>query len=194
MRVSFLKRNTIAPLWLRARAILAIGSLITSTFAGAAPQQPANQPQAVAAGQDSANDLFVNAGKSVIVNSSQPIERVSVGFGDIAEATAVSPQEVLVNGKTPGQTSLIIWQQGGGKLFFDVTVQPARFANDTRLEAIRRQIDRELPEQKIDVSMENELIFLRGTVHDLTSADRAVAIASALGKPVNLLYVDVPKP
>ena len=35
---------------------------------------------------------------------------------------------------------------------------------------------------------------MRGSVKDLTSADRAMSIASAIGKSVNLLYVDVPAP
>ena len=164
------------------------------------PQPAPAQAQAAASAQsaqgteESPNELFVNVGKSVIVNSSVPIERVSVGFGDVAEATVVDPTEVLVNGKAAGETSLIIWQQGGGKLFFDVLVQPSRFATNSRTDMLRRQISRELPGQKIDVSVENDLIFLRGTAKDLTSADRAMAIASALGKPVNLLYVDVPPP
>jgi pilus assembly protein CpaC len=34
---------------------------------------------------------------------------------------------------------------------------------------------------------------LRGTVKDLAASDRAMAIASSIGKPVNLLYVNVPK-
>jgi pilus assembly protein CpaC len=161
-------------------------------------QQPPNHTEnAQSSGrvaEESPNDLFVNVGKSVIVDSSLPIERVSVGFGDVAEATAVGPQEVLVNGKAPGQTSLIIWQQGGSKLFFDVTVQPSRFGNDSRVETVRRQLSKELPGQKVDVSIEGDLIFLRGKVKDLTSANRALAISSALGKPVNLLYVDVPAP
>lgn len=133
--------------------------------------------------QESPNDLFVTVGKSVIVNSALPIERVSVGFGDVAEATAVGPQEVLVNGKTPGETSLIVWQRGGGKLFFDVIVQPGRSANNSRLDALRRQVNKELAGQNIDLSLENDLVFRRGTVKDLTSAERVVAIASAMGKP-----------
>ncbi len=163
----------------------------------AGPQAAAGQAQPAAAqaapgSEESPNELFVTVGKSVIVNSSVPIERVSVGFGDVAEATVVAPTEVLVNGKAAGETSLIIWQQGGGKLFFDILVQPSRFATNSRTDMLRRQIAKELPGQKIDISVENDLIFLRGTARDLTSADRAMAIASALGKPVNLLYVDVP--
>jgi pilus assembly protein CpaC len=145
-------------------------------------------------GDESQNELLVTVGKSLIVNSTLPIERVSVGFGDVAEATAVSPTEVLVNGKAPGQTTLIVWQQGGGKLFFDISVQPSQFATASKADAVRKEINKELPGQKIDVSMENDLIFLRGTVNDLTSADRAMAIASASGKAVNLLYVNVPPP
>lgn len=178
-------------------AVLVIGLCLATT---AEPQQP-RQEAADRAGapapqttEESPNDLFVNVGKSVIVNSDQPIQRVAIGFGDIAEATAVGPQEVLVNGKAAGETSLIVWQQGGGKLFFDVKVQASHFAADARIGALRRQFQRELPGQKIDVSVENDLIFLRGSTKDLTSADRAVAIASALGKAVNLLYVDVPAP
>ena len=158
-----------------------------------------NHPAVAAQGpghvaEETPNDLFVNVGKSVVVDSSLPIDRVSVGFGDVAEATAVGPSEVLVNGKAPGQTSLILWQQGGSKLFFDITVEPSTFSNDARLSVLRREIQKELPGQKVEPSIEGNLIFLRGKVKDLTSAERAVQIATALGKPVNLLYVDVPAP
>jgi len=169
-----------------ATALIASACFWASLFSAqtAAAQQQAELP----------NELVVTTGKSVIVNSALPIERVSVGYGDFAEATAVSPTEVLVNGRAPGQTSLIIWQQGGGKLFFDVTVEPTQFGGTSRAALLRRELNRELPGQKIDFDVQNDLIFLRGSAKDLTSADRAVAIASAIGKPVNLLYIDVPPP
>jgi pilus assembly protein CpaC len=141
---------------------------------------------------DSPDDLSIAVGKSALVSSDQPIERVAVGFGDIAEARAVSPKEVLVNAKAPGSTSMIVWQQGGGKLFFDVNVRPNEFVANDRLGKIRREIATELPGQEIALSVENDSVFLRGTAKDLTSVDRAMTIASTLGKPVNLLYVDVP--
>jgi pilus assembly protein CpaC len=183
----------------RRAAALVLVCLAGFSYASAAQAQrpgapPAAPPATGQATEESPNDLFVNVGKSVIIDSSLPIQRVSVGFGEIAEATAVGPQEVLVNGKGPGQTSLIIWQQGGSKLFFDITVQPSRFASDARLETLRRQFSKELPGQKIEPAVENDLIFLRGSVKNLTSADRAMAIASSMGKTVNLLYVDVPAP
>ena len=186
--------------WALSITAVVIGSLF-EVFLGAeavAGQEPQAQAPGLQAPQPPAsetpNDLFVTVGKSILVDSAVPIERVSVGFGDFAEATAVAPKEILVNGKAPGETTLILWQEGGGKLFFDVIVQPSRFVSDNRAEALRQEINAELPGQKIEPSLENDLIFLRGTVKDLTSADRAMTIASSMGKAVNLLYVDVPPP
>lgn len=152
---------------------------------------PASQPVGVS-GQDSANDLVVAVGKSVLVDSARPIERIAVGSGDIAEATAVSPAEVLLNGKAAGETSLIVWQVGGGRQFFNVTVRASTYVANDRVEALRRELRTELPGQTLRVTSENGLVFLRGTVKDLTSSDRAVQIASTAGKVVNLLYVNVP--
>lgn len=159
------------------------------------PQQtpPANL-QAAEGTQESPNELSVTVGKSLIVSTAQPIERISVGYNDVAEATAVSPHEVLVNGKTTGETSLIVWEQGGNKLFFDLIVRPNNFLSEVRLDSVRRELKKELPASKINLSFENETVFLRGTVDDLTSANRAAAIANTLGKTVNLLYINVPPP
>jgi pilus assembly protein CpaC len=135
-----------------------------------------------------ARDLFVTVGKSLVVDSPVNIQRVSVANGEFAEALAVNPREVLVNGKTAGETSMIIWQQGGNRLFFDLTVRPS----NSKVGAVQLQLDRELPGQDIKISFENDTAFLHGTAKDLTSADRALAIVSTLGKTVNLLRVNVP--
>src|SRR5579885_2992670 len=85
-------------------------------------------------------DLAVTVGKSVLVDSPAQIERISVANGDIAEAVAITPHEVQINGKAPGETTLIVWQQGGNRLFFDLTVN----RNESKIEAIRRELAREV--------------------------------------------------
>ena len=50
-------------------------------------------------GRDQANDLSVTVGKSALVDFTKPVIRVAIGLSEIAEATAVSPTEVMVNGK-----------------------------------------------------------------------------------------------
>ncbi len=186
---------------MRAKAgvtIVSFSTLAVAFFAGQAvwaQSTPPSQPSAAESTyEDSTNELSVTVGKSVLVDCAQPIQRVAVGLGDIAEATAISPTEIMVDGKAQGETSLIIWDIHGGRQFFNVTVRPLALVTGDSLDAIRRELRAELPGQTIRVSYSNNAIFLRGTVNDLVSSSRAVQIASAAGKVVNLLDVDVPKP
>ena len=155
-----------------------------AAMAPAHAQAPAQNP--------AAHELVMTVGKSLVLNSATPIERVAVGFGDIAEARVTSPQEVLLDAKAPGETSLILWQQGGGKVFYDIAVQPNTAAARAKNEDLRRQLQAQLPGQDINAAMQNDTVFLTGTAKDVSSADRAVAIAGTAGKVVNLLNVNVP--
>lgn len=207
---------------MKGRAGIFIGCVGTVLFVCAAvglqaQTAPAFSQPGTVSNQDSSNDLSVAVGKSVLVDFAEPMVRVAIGMNEIAAVTVTSPTEVMVNGKMPGQTSLIVWQKGGNRQFFNITVRRNTFESIDRLDAVRRQLMLELPGQAIKVSAENGSIFLRGTVRDLESSNRAVAIAStalapiasadsaekggagaapagggASGKVVNLLYVDVP--
>ncbi len=127
-------------------------------------------------------------GKSVVVDSTVNILRVSVANEKLAEALAISPREVLVNGLAAGETSLIIWHQGGARIFYDLNVK----LSTTRIDAVRHELSRELPGQDVTITFESDTVFLRGTVKDVIQADRAEAIAKSLGKTVNLLRVNIP--
>jgi pilus assembly protein CpaC len=166
-------------------ALCAGGVLRAQTLSPLAPASGASI-------QDSANDLLVAVGKSVLVDCARHIQRIAIGTGEFAEATAVSPTEIVVNGKAPGETTLIVWQVGGGRQFFNIKVRASTAMTDDRMEALRRELRTELPGQTLRVTSEGGVIFLRGTVTDLSGSDRAVQIASTAGKVVNLLYVNVP--
>jgi pilus assembly protein CpaC len=141
-------------------------------------------------GANGPGKLTVTVGKSLVIDSPINIRRVSVANGDLVEAVAVNPKEVLINGKGAGDTSLVIWQENGTRLLYDLTVR----MNTARLDAVRDQITREFPNDNINITFENDTTFVRGTVKDVLSADRVMAIASTLSKDktVNLLRVDVP--
>jgi len=157
-----------------------------------AQTSPPSAPSDAVSLQDSTNELYVAVGKTVLVDLAKPVARVTIGLGDVAEAQAISRTEIMVNGKAPGETSLIIWDTKGGRQFFNVTVRAsAAQANDT-LDGVRRELRTELPGQNLRISAESGTIFLRGTVKDLDSSKRAVEIASVAGKVVNLLNVDLP--
>ena len=165
----------------RASFFLAVASLGVGQYAVAQDNAPSQTT--------ASRELSVTVGKSVLVDSPQTIERIAVSNGTLAEAVAISPHELMLNGLAPGETSLIIWQEGGNRLFFDLTVQ----RNETRLDGVRREMAQELGgDDKVTINMEGESVFLHGTVPTLSAAQRAVEIASTLGKPVNLLRVNIP--
>lgn len=142
--------------------------------------------------QDATNELSVVVGRTVLLDCAQPVERVAIGLGGFAEATPISPTEIMVNGKAPGETSLILWEKGGNREFFNVTVRPSNYGAVDQLDEVRSELRTQLPGQSIKVSTANGTIFLSGTAKDLTSSNRAEQIAGAAGKVVNLLNVDVP--
>lgn len=143
---------------------------------------------ALAQNESGTSDLFVTVGKSLIMDSPVQVDRVSLGSPEIAEAIAVNPREILIHGRAPGETTFVIWQKGGNRLVFDLHVRPS----NSRVDAVQRELDKELGKGIATVNLEDQNVFIRGTVNDLTAADRAVTIASTIGKPVNLLNVKVP--
>lgn len=164
-------------------------SILAGCLASLQAQAPLATPVAAT---DAENDLAVAVGKSVLIDTSRPIARVAVGLGDVAEARVISPVEVMINGKAIGETSLILWDRQGGRQFFNVRVRAATSAAETALEAVRHELRTEFPGQPLTVSAENGTVYLRGTVKDLTAAQRAAQIAGLAGKVVNLLNVEVP--
>jgi pilus assembly protein CpaC len=170
-----------------------LGAAPQDTPAAQSPAATAAQsPAAPAAGQESApaapGRLTVTVGKSLIVDSPLNIQRLSVANGDLVEAVAVGPKEVLINGKAAGETSLVVWQQGGNRLLYDLQVR----SGTQKLEAARQQIARDFPDADINVTYDNDTAFVRGTVKDVIAADRVMAMVATLGKVVNLLHVRVP--
>jgi pilus assembly protein CpaC len=132
--------------------------------------------------------LTVTVGKSMIIDSPVNIQRISVANGELVEAVAVNPKEVLINGKQAGDTSLIIWQAGGNRLLYDLTVR----LSTNKLDAVRQQLARDFANEDINITYENDTAFVRGTVKDTIQADRVMSIVGTLGKTINLLRVDVP--
>ena len=132
--------------------------------------------------------LTVTVGKSLAIDSPLPIKRLAFANGALVDAQAIGPKEVLINGKAPGETSLIIWQDDGTRLIYDLAVR----VSPQRLIAVRQQIARDYPDADINVTFDNDTAFVRGTVKNVTDADRIMAIVGTMAKAVNLLKVEVP--
>src|SRR5574340_1227901 len=140
------------------------------------------------AAQEPSTHLEVTVGKSLVIDSPVNIQRVSVATPELAEAVAVNPRELLINGKGAGETTLIMWEQGGRRVVYDLAIRQS----NAKVENVRAQLKKEFPGEDVTLALEGDAVFLRGIAKDLTAAERAANIASTLGKVVNLLNVTVP--
>jgi pilus assembly protein CpaC len=146
-------------------------------------KEPGQAPAAVVT-----DKLMVTVGMSITIDSPLNIQRVYIANDNLAEAVAITPKEVLITGKGAGVTTMIVWQQGGARLVYELTVR----TSPLRLEAVRQQVAREFPDADINITVDNDTAFVRGAVKDIISSERVMAIVSTLGKAVNLLRVDIP--
>ncbi len=152
------------------------------TSPGAAAQSPAQSPPASTSSPSSqevpgAAPLRVMVGKSLLINTTERLKRVSVTDPTVADALPVTPTQVLVNGLAPGEVSLLIWDELERSRSFDLRV-------DVDITAAAEEIHRIFPEEEISVSPSRSAIVLAGHVTTEDVSKHAGAIASAYSKNV----------
>jgi len=155
---------------------------VVSAFAQtAAPQNPPAAPPTpgAAATQEvpSAAPLRVMVGKSLLINTTERLKRVSVTDPTVADALVVTPTQVLVNGLAPGEISLLIWDELERSRSFDLRV-------DVDITSAADEVHRIFPDEKISISPSRSAIVLSGHVTTEDVAKHAGAIASAYSKNV----------
>jgi len=156
---------------------------LLSMFFMAMPVWAAQGQPAKSAAMTDVPQLTVIASKSILINTQEPIGRVSVSAPDVADVLVVSPHQVVIHGKAPGITSIILWERSGKSTSYDLVVEL-----DTSM--VQRQMEEQFPTETIQVSSAKGSIILSGTVSDPKIAEKAVEIAGNYGqKVVNLLHL-----
>jgi pilus assembly protein CpaC len=121
--------------------------------------------------------LRVMVGKSLLINTTERLKRVSVTDPSVADAIVVTPTQVLVNGLAPGEVSLLIWDELERSRSFDLRV-------DVDITAASEEIHRLFPSEQISVTPSRSAIVLSGHVTTEDIAKHAGALASAYSKNV----------
>jgi pilus assembly protein CpaC len=96
----------------RLKALAALLPLVLA-FAGFA------SPAAAATG--SAFPLSVNVGQSLVLETPNEVSTVSIADPKVADAAVGSQRTVVVNGKSTGVTSLVVWEEGGRYTLYQVS-------------------------------------------------------------------------
>ncbi len=142
-------------------------------------QQPATeqtQSQAPVASESPA-PLRVMVGKSLLINTTDRLKRVSVTDPDVADALVVTATQVLVHGRSPGEVSLLIWDEYERSRSFDLRV-------DVDVTAAAEEMKRIFPDEQIDVSASRSAIVLSGHVTTEDVTKHAGMVAGAYSKNV----------
>jgi len=142
--------------------------------AQATPGAAAPSAQSVTSG---AAPLRVMVGKSLLINTTERLKRVSVTDPSVADALVVTPTQVLVNGLAPGEVSLLIWDELERSRSFDLRV-------DVDISAASEEMHRLFPDEQISVTPSRSAIVLSGHVTTEDVSKHAGALASAYSKNV----------
>ncbi len=125
--------------------------------------------------------LRVMVGKSLLINTTERLSRISVTDGTIASPQVITPTQIMVHGKSPGEVSLIIWDELGRTRSFDLRV-------DVDVSACAEEEHRVFPDEQIVVTPSRAAIVLSGHVSTEDVAKRAGELATAYSpKVVNVL-------
>lgn len=179
------------------------GSMVLAPFSGIwaqVPESPVPEAEVPVAEVDRSGgdpqapiayepaELQLPTGTSVIIDLLGKPERVSVANPEIANVQIVPLSHVLVNGKAPGITTLIIWVNGKRR-YYDVVVT----LNLSLVEQAMKEI---APNDEITVKAVQDSIALSGTVADPSLIAKAPAVAKAFlpekTPVINLLRLSEP--
>ncbi|HET9304439.1 MAG TPA: type II and III secretion system protein family protein [Candidatus Sulfotelmatobacter sp.] len=167
-------------------AVPAFPEIMQQAGTDAQQQNPASAtptatlPPQSAATQGSA-PLRVMVGKSLLINTTERLKRISVTDPSIAYAHPITPTQILVHGKTPGEVSLLIWDELERSRSFDLRV-------DVDVSACAEEEHRVFPDEQITVTPSRAAIVLSGHVTTEDVAKRAGDLAGAYSpKIINVL-------
>ena len=125
--------------------------------------------------------LRVMVGKSLLINTTERLRRVSVTDPTIAFPQVITPTQILIHGKAPGEISLLIWDELERSRSFDLRV-------DVDVSACADEERRVFPDEQIVVTPSRAAIVLSGHVSTEDVAKRAGELATAYSpKVVNVL-------
>ena len=121
--------------------------------------------------------LRVMVDKSLLINTTERLKRISVTDPTIATVRVITPTQILVHGLAPGEVSLLIWDENERSRSFDLRV-------DVDVSACAEEERRVFPDEQISVSPSRAAIVLSGHVTTEDVAKRAAELASAYSKNV----------
>lgn len=84
----------------------------------------------------------IQVGKSQIISVKKPISKISVASQKIADVDLINPTQIIVYGRSAGNTNLILVDETGQASFFEVAVRQAIQSKQVLLQVKVAEVDR----------------------------------------------------
>ena len=152
---------------------LAKMALFVFVIGNIAVGQDTSQPVAPAEGET----VHVLVGKSILINVQKPLTRVLSSNPTVVETMAASPTEIVVEGKAPGASSLILWDANGRSQVLDVV-------SDIDIAALRNVIQKTYPKEHLQLEADGGRLLLTGTASTSHIVEDLGKMASVYSKDV----------
>lgn len=116
-------------------------------------------------------EIEVFAGKTAIIESRNPIDRVYVAKPEIANADVFSPRELAVTGNSPGSTTMTVWQEGRKTALYVIKVK-------YDITELKEKLHAAFPEEEdLRVQATHKTISLSGRISSAANLSEILAIA-----------------
>lgn len=151
-------------------------------------QGGAAQTQAVAPDSGEPQILHLMVGRSLVITSPTRIKRVSVADPAIVDAIVVSPTQVLVNGKTAGGVSLMLWDESDQSQAFEVSV-------DIDILSLSEKIHEVFPNEQVQIETSKDSVILSGHASSAAVSDKIFEVVkNATPKVTSLISTPAVQP
>lgn len=128
-------------------------------------------------GQAGTQELRLTVGKSIVIDYPSDVGRISTSNPEVVDAVPITAREILLNAKTMGQSTVVVWSKAGERSFFSINV-------DQNLEPIQRLLKETFPNESIEVKATRDSASLNGVVTSTAVSERATALVAPLVKSV----------
>ena len=155
---------------------------------GSAMKAPAASAQMSQQGGQGPENIHIVVGHSLLIRTPSRVKRILTGNPAVIESVVTSPAELVITAKTPGSSSLMLWDESGRTRSLDVYA-------DLDVSSLRNDLDQSFPSMSVDVQSEANKVVLIGTVPSKDVAEQMVKMADNFSHDVvNGLTVNVPAP
>jgi pilus assembly protein CpaC len=131
--------------WKNALAVLAMAALTMA-------------PHGALRAADTVTLVSLQSGHSVLLHM-PGITRIAVGDGRVLGAVPLGGSQIVINGKAPGQTTVIVWASGH-RYTYEVTV------SDQMTDDLAQMLRSTIEDPNVEVESFNRSVVVRGTVRD----------------------------